>query len=148
MTLYEHSAGGVIFRREGLGIQILLIKDKNGNWSFPKGLIEDKEAELETAVREIAEETGLKDLTFVELLGTTGYFYRFAGNLVRKKVDYFLFAYLGKGKPKAQREEGISQVRWFDPKEARKVIGYTKTNMPILKKALKEIYAVARGTGN
>lgn len=34
------------------------------NWDFPKGMLEDGEAPLDTALREVREETGLADLRF------------------------------------------------------------------------------------
>ena len=44
-------------------IEILLIRHKNGgHWAFPKGHVEKKETEEDTALREIREETGLEVL--------------------------------------------------------------------------------------
>lgn len=139
MVKYEHSAGGVIYRKTHKGIAILLLKDKNGNWSFPKGIIEDGEDPIKTAEREIAEEVGLGNLTFVNSLDSIGYFYRFQGALIRKKVDYFLFEYKGSDVPQPLAKEGISEVAWFDPKKALAILGYAKTNKPILEEALKLI---------
>ena len=60
-----------------------MIKHKNGgHWAFPKGHVEKKETEPETALREIKEETGLK----VELDTASG-----------EMVTY---------SPQAQRDEG------------------------------------------
>lgn len=143
MTVFEYSAGGVVFRKRNDAFEVLLISDKNGNWTFPKGLIEHHEDSKETAKREIFEEVGLQDLTFVDTLSTISYFYRLQGNLIRKKVDYFLFVYNGKSSPKAQREEGIGDVRWATPKEALGIIGYAKTNKPVLEKAIKAIKRIA-----
>lgn len=39
----EHSAGAVIFRREGNKILFLLLKSAMGHWEFPKGLVEKNE---------------------------------------------------------------------------------------------------------
>ena len=136
---YEHSAGGVVYKRTGDGIKILLIKDKNGNWSFPKGLIEKNEDFIETAKREIVEETGISNVTFVDTIDSISYFYRFGGNLIRKKVDYYLFTYRGNGVPKPLAKEGIQEVKWFDPNEALAIIGYVKTNKPVLEKAISMI---------
>lgn len=136
---FEHSAGGVIFRKIDRKFQILLIKDKNDQWSFPKGLIEQNEDPIKTAHREIAEEVGLNDLVFIDSIDSIRYLYRFKGNLIRKKVDYYLFEYKGKEKLKPQIEEGIYDVRWIDVDEALAMIGYVKTNKPILEKAIKII---------
>lgn len=61
------SAGGIIVGPEG---KIVLVEQHANSWSFPKGGIEEGETELEAAVREIYEETGLKDITLVEELGS------------------------------------------------------------------------------
>ena len=61
-VIKEKSCGAVIYTKNEIGIiEYLLIKHKNGgHWSFPKGHMEVGETEVETAVREILEETGLK----------------------------------------------------------------------------------------
>ena len=57
------AAGAVIFRRTEHGLRFLVLR-AYGNWDFPKGLVEAGESKLNAAKREIAEETGLVDLTF------------------------------------------------------------------------------------
>ena len=49
--------------------RIVLVCQKGASWSFPKGGIEEGETPLEAATREILEETGISDLTFVKELG-------------------------------------------------------------------------------
>ena len=57
----EKSCGAVVYRQGETGVEVLMIKHKNGgHWAFPKGHVEKKETEPETALREIKEETGLK----------------------------------------------------------------------------------------
>jgi len=64
----EKSAGAIIYRLEnGLPIYLLLHyapseSGKRGHWGFAKGHVEEGETEEETAKREVAEETGIKDL--------------------------------------------------------------------------------------
>lgn len=50
-------AGGVVFDGSG---NVLLLRHRNGTWVFPKGHIEEEEAPLTTALREIREEAGLE----------------------------------------------------------------------------------------
>lgn len=52
----ELSAGGVVVRKKGNAWQVLLLKDMNDNWTFPKGLIEKGENPPSAAKREIADE--------------------------------------------------------------------------------------------
>lgn len=63
---YARSAGGVVLNSVG---QILVVKQSSGTWSLPKGHIEEGESELETAKREIYEESGVKDLELIKKLG-------------------------------------------------------------------------------
>ena len=57
------SAGVVVVRREKDEWKYLFLRAYR-NWDFPKGLVEPEEDPLETAKREVSEETGLTDLTF------------------------------------------------------------------------------------
>ena len=62
----KESAGLLLFRRRGHGIEVLLghpggpfwTKKDDGAWTIPKGGIHDGEQPLETAIREFVEETG------------------------------------------------------------------------------------------
>jgi bis(5'-nucleosidyl)-tetraphosphatase len=58
------AAGVVVVRRTGGDVFYLLLRAFR-NWDFPKGVIESGEAPLDTATREVNEEAGLSDLTFV-----------------------------------------------------------------------------------
>ncbi|MBU3758813.1 MAG: NUDIX domain-containing protein [Candidatus Omnitrophica bacterium] len=61
------SAGGIILNQEGY---VLLVEQKRGVWSLPKGHLEGKETPLEAALREIEEETGITRLEFKKELGS------------------------------------------------------------------------------
>lgn len=62
----QRSAGVLLYRRKGGGIEVLLVhpggpfwaKKDEGAWSIPKGLIEPGEVPIAVARREFAEETG------------------------------------------------------------------------------------------
>mgnify|MGYP000125735442 CR=1 FL=1 len=68
--MHEKSCGAIVYRKSHGNIEILLIKHVNsGHWSFPKGHVEGTETEVETAKREIKEETAIDvliDPTFRE----------------------------------------------------------------------------------
>ncbi len=67
----EKSAGAIIYRMENSIPYYLLLhytpsnEGKKGQWGFAKGHVEEGETELETAKREIAEETGILDLNII-----------------------------------------------------------------------------------
>src|SRR5690242_5655375 len=63
-----HSAGVLLFRKQGSEVQVLLIKPGGpfwkrkdvGAWMIPKGMVETGETALEAAVREFREEVGIE----------------------------------------------------------------------------------------
>ncbi|MDP3998864.1 MAG: NUDIX hydrolase [bacterium] len=128
----ETSAGGVVFKKTGDKIYLLLIKDQNDRWTFPKGLIEPGEDPKDTAKREIGEETGVTEIEFFKELAPVQYWYKWEEDLIKKTVHYFLFETKGQESFKPQKEEGITEVRWVLPEEAEKMVGYPKTNEKIL----------------
>lgn len=141
----EISSGGIVYRVITNKPQILLLKDPKGKWTFPKGLIEKGEDARIAAQREIAEETGLKKLTFKKDLGLVKYNYTYQDTFVYKTVYYFLFQSEIQEIPKPQLEEGISEVKYFNLDKVSEIIGYPKTNLPTLTLAqdyLKQNYAV------
>jgi ADP-ribose pyrophosphatase YjhB (NUDIX family) len=60
------SAGGVVLNKEG---KILVVKQQMNTWSLPKGHVDSGEDTMQTAEREIYEESGIKKLEFIKKLG-------------------------------------------------------------------------------
>ena len=91
-TRFEHSAGGVVFRRSEGGsdrfeIALASRRTRRGElvWGLPKGAVEEGERPDETAVREVREETGLI-AEIREPLGDISYWYVWQGQRVRKRA--------------------------------------------------------------
>ena len=57
------SSGIVLVRQAGDAWLTLLLRAYH-HWDFPKGLVEDGEAAMEAAIREVGEETGIDDVSF------------------------------------------------------------------------------------
>ncbi len=129
---YAISCGGVIYRLNNDKIQILLILDQNNKWTFPKGLVEDKEELLTTAKREIKEETGIVKLTTVAKLVPIVYLFTHNKTLIQKTVHYFLFQCDFGVKPIPQQEEGIQQIKFIDIDKIETALDYKKTILPII----------------
>ena len=87
----EISAGAVIFRKSGGKTFFLLLHYSLGHWDFPKGHIEPGEDERTTVLREVQEETGITDVSFVdEFRETIKYYFRWKGKGIFKIVVFYL----------------------------------------------------------
>lgn len=85
----EKSCGAVVYTVRGGQLLFLLVQEKSGAYSFPKGHAEGNETEKETARREIFEETGLRPAFRPGFRETDAYDLREAPG-TRKQVVYFL----------------------------------------------------------
>jgi len=63
LTIQTLSCGVVVVRRTDAGWVTLLLRAYR-HWDFPKGVREPGEEPLQTALREVAEETGISELEF------------------------------------------------------------------------------------
>jgi 8-oxo-dGTP pyrophosphatase MutT (NUDIX family) len=123
----EFSAGGVVIRRVRGEWRLAAIRPggKEGIWALPKGLIGPGEKAAETAVREVAEETGV-EARLVEKLGDIRYVYTWRGERVFKVVSFFLLRYT-RGRlgdlPAAHRHE-VAETRWLPLEDAPRLLAY------------------------
>ncbi|HUT05560.1 MAG TPA: NUDIX domain-containing protein [Nitrosopumilaceae archaeon] len=87
----ETSSGVVLFRKENEKILFLLLHYPSGHWDFVKGKMEKGESSKQTAIRETEEETGITDVQFLDNFEEwIQYNFQFEGELVNKKVVFFL----------------------------------------------------------
>lgn len=61
------SAGGIVLNAKG---QVLVVNQNGNSWSLPKGHIDAGEDAITAAKREIYEESGVSQVTFIKNLGT------------------------------------------------------------------------------
>jgi 8-oxo-dGTP pyrophosphatase MutT (NUDIX family) len=124
----EFSAGGVLVRRLRGRWMIAAIRPagkERGVWALPKGLIGTGEKPEETALREVAEETGAQG-RLVEKLGDVRYVYTWHGERVFKVVSFYLLRYsrgrLGDLPPETAHE--VAEVRWLPLEQAPQLLAY------------------------
>ena len=87
----ERSAGAVIFRGSSKESRSYLLLLNASHWDFPKGNREAGESELQTVLREVAEETGLTGISVIPgFRRAIEYYYRREGKNVHKQVVYLL----------------------------------------------------------
>lgn len=121
---YEKSCGAVIFKDE---LVLLIQNKKSKHWSFPKGHKENNETDLETAYREVLEETSLNiliDPTKFEVIN-----YMPAIN-VSKDVVYFKATY-SQGELIPQESEIIG-IGWFKIEDALQKITFDQEKQVLI----------------
>jgi 8-oxo-dGTP pyrophosphatase MutT (NUDIX family) len=71
---------------------VLLLQYPQGHWDFPKGHVEETDADhFATTRRELGEETGIEDIDFVEdFVERSEYTYRHKGKKHTKQVYWYL----------------------------------------------------------
>lgn len=107
----ERTAGGVVVRTIEGTPHALLIRDPYKKWGLPKGHQEAGETAQETALREVAEETGLTDLVLGPELMTIDWFFRVGEERVHKYTTFYLM-YSNVGEATPRRAEGITDCEW------------------------------------
>jgi len=89
MVEYQKSAGLIIYYIDK-EIKFLLLKYPS-YWGFVKGIIEKGEDEKKTALRELEEETGIKNAEVIpDFEERQGWFFKLKGKLIRKEAMFFL----------------------------------------------------------
>lgn len=131
----DRSIGVIVFFVENNVPLFLIIKHRQGHWSFPKGHKETGETDLLTAKRELKEETGIKAAKFyterIEL--SEKYFFN-SGNShrVEKSVDYYVAEVFSKEVNIDNME--ILKYEWCDLKSGMELVTFPESQN-ILNKA-------------
>jgi ADP-ribose pyrophosphatase YjhB (NUDIX family) len=121
----EPTSGGVVFRMtpDQRDIEILLIQDSKNRWTIPKGHIEPGENAKQTTIREIGEETGLKNIEILVWLGKINFKYRRLTQLVLMTTQVYLVRALD-DKEQPTKEKWMNGIRWFRFADALDAIEY------------------------
>lgn len=135
----KKSAGLLLYRRGAGGLEVLLahpggpyfVRKDEGSWTVPKGLVEEGESELETALREFEEETSFR-IDAAEALDL-GEVRQKGGKLVHawacggdcdpeRMVSNTFECEWPPRSGRVQRFPEIDRIAWFDPETARRKI--------------------------
>ena len=119
------AAGGVVRRRARRYLlprtELAVVhRPRYHDWSFPKGKRDGDESDEQTALREVAEETGLH-CELREPLGTVRY--RDARGR-DKVVHYWTMEPLSDPRNPFVPNREVDEVRWCTGREARKLLSY------------------------
>jgi 8-oxo-dGTP pyrophosphatase MutT (NUDIX family) len=127
-TVHETSAGGLVIDgldgpKESQVAALIGRIDRRGRmlWSLPKGHIELGETAEQTAIREVAEETGIQG-SVLAALGSIDYWFVTEGRRVHKTVHHYLMRFLS-GELSDEDVE-VSEVAWVPLKELPARLAY------------------------
>lgn len=125
----EFSAGGVVVRRMRGRWWAAVVRPRRDDgrvvWALPKGLIDPGERGVETAVREVFEETGVHGVVDRKL-GDVRYGYTWDGERIFKVVSFFLLRASGGriGELPPGMELEVAEARWVPLDNAPGILAY------------------------
>lgn len=115
------AAGGIVQNTD----KELLFIFRLGKWDLPKGKIEKGEKPEDCALREITEETGIKNLTLKNKTGETYHTYNEFGKHFLKTTHWYYMTCKNKQEPVPQKEENITAVKWIKTKDIKEPMANT-----------------------
>jgi len=108
---YIEAAGGLVMRPDGS----FLVMKRDGVWDLPKGKLDNGEGSEAAALREVSEETGLKDLKIIQPILSTFHTYQLTEDMMLKKTKWYEMLYKGDAEPVPETAENITEIRWVEP---------------------------------
>jgi bis(5'-nucleosidyl)-tetraphosphatase len=123
-------------KEQGVWKVLVILHSEGNHWGFPKGRADPNETPLESATRELKEETGLtvEDVLLDKPLSEQYQFMR-KREFVVKTVQYF--PAIVSGDLKLQQEE-IRDAKWLTPQEALKQLSFREARH-ILREILRHL---------
>jgi 8-oxo-dGTP pyrophosphatase MutT (NUDIX family) len=138
------SAGGIVVsanrERPALVVGMRRRGRDSVTWTLPKGTPHEGERVEETALREVAEETGL-EVRILERLSSIEYDFVQDGTRIHKTVHYFLMAPVGGDLSRHDHE--FERVRWVPFDEAAGLLSFP-TERELVAAATDRVLELAR----
>ena len=146
---YPVSAGGVVYRKTGDGVEIVIggFRSQEGwTWGLPKGTPDPGETMEETAIREVNEETGLKVSLEAPIDNIQYWFVRSSdGVRCNKTVHFYLMSPVGGSINEHDKE--FDAVHWCHDQEALRTLTY-RNEAKIVEKAMSMVSRKAAERGS
>lgn len=128
--MIEHKSYGIICVHETAGEPLfLLVEHVNGDhWAFSKGTPEDGEVPLQTAIRELYEETSVRDAHLVDdITFTEEYTYTTADGKQVHKINTFFLGFVDDITQAAvMLPDEIANVVWLPQQAAHERLTHTE----------------------
>jgi len=127
---YINAGGGLVNDKNEL-----LFIERNQKWDLPKGRAEKGENIETTSLREVEEETGVKNLSIDKFLQETYHIYKNKGKYNLKITYWYLMNTNYSGMLIPQVEEGITQAVWKTNEQAKVAMSNSYSNVVLLTKS-------------
>ena len=128
--IQEKSCGAVIYNSNN---EVLVVKHNAGHWDFPKGHVEENETEVQTALREVKEETNVDVHIYENIKYESHYSPK---ENVEKTVIFFLARSISDTLMKQDAE--IADIGWYSYEDALNILTYDNAK-EILKKSYNDL---------
>ncbi len=117
------SCGGVVIYRGKILTLYKSYKSRYDGWVLPKGTVEAGEEYKDTALREVAEETGVH-ASIIKYVGKSQYTFSIPGDIVEKQVHWYLMM-ANSYYSKPQREEYFVDSGYYKLHEAYHLLKFS-----------------------
>ena len=124
-TKHVKCAGGIVINKNK---EVAVVNQNHDSWSLPKGHIDPGESNLETAKREIYEETGIIDLKLIKYVGEYNR-YRIAldgGDDKTELKTIYIFLFHSNQKDLKPIDPNNPEAKWIHYDEVQNLLSHPK----------------------
>ena len=125
---FVEAAGGLVYNDKR---EILFIY-RNDKWDLPKGHIESGEGAEAAAIREVEEETGVRNLKVTRFITKTYHVFKRNDKFKLKATYWYEMHTDFKGELKPQKNEGIKKAKWKNYEKSQKALQNSYENIKLL----------------
>lgn len=126
------AAGGLVQNEKK---EYLLIF-RRGKWDLPKGKLDKGEKLEDCAIREVEEETGLKEVKLIKPLCVTYHTYHEGARFILKDSHWYIMKVKGSQQLVPQTEEDIHEIKWVKKEGLSE---YIKISYPSVADVLRSV---------